>query len=165
MTDAGFQLPSADRAPDPLAHFEIYRGIAWKRVFAYVIDVAVIALLLSAAVLVLGFVGILTFGLLTPLLVGFFALIPFLYHTLLLAGPRHATLGMRVFGVEMRSLTNRYPDIVQAAIQTLLFYVSMGLTGWLIAVWALFDSRRRMLHDIVAGTYVVNRRAAAGVPA
>ena len=165
MTNAGFQLPSADRAPDPIQYFELYRGIAWKRVFAYFIDVVVIAFILGAAVLVFGIVGIFTFGLLTPLLVIIFALIPFLYHTLLLAGPHHATLGMRVFGVEMRSLTSHYPDVVQAAIQTALFYFSVGVTAWLIVIWALFNPRRRLLHDILAGTYVVNRRAAQSVPA
>jgi uncharacterized RDD family membrane protein YckC len=165
MTDAGFQLPAADRAPDPIVHFELYRGLAWKRAFAYFVDVAIIAVIMAVAVFVLGVIGVVTFGLFNPLLIAVFALIPFLYHTLLLGGPRHATLGMGLFGVEMRSLTNGHPDNVQAAIQTVLFYLSVGLTGWLIVIWALFDPRRRMLHDILAGTYVVNRRAALGVPA
>ena len=93
-----------------------------------------------------------------------FGLIPFCYHTLLLSGPHHATLGMRLFGIEMRSIPIGYPDSIQAAIQTALFYISMGLTLWLLVLWALFDPRRRMLHDILAGTYVVNRRAALSLP-
>ncbi len=166
MSNTGFQLgPPASRAPDPMSYFELYRGVAWKRVAAYAIDVVVIATILLFALLVFGFIGLLTFGMLGPLLVVIFALIPFCYHMLLLSGPRHATIGMRVLGLEMRSVTNGYPDQVQAAVQTMLFYLSVSITGFLILIWALFDSRRRCLHDIVAGTYVVNRAAAMAVPA
>lgn len=166
MTEPGFQLgPPASRAPDPITYFELYRGVAWKRVIAYMIDAVVIAFLMLFALLVFGVIGLLTFGALGPLFVVIFALIPFCYHMLLLSGPRHATVGMRVLGVEMRSVTNGYPDQIQAAVQTMLFYISVSLTGFLILIWALFDSRRRCLHDIVAGTYVVNRAAAMAVPA
>lgn len=166
MTHPGFQIgPPATRAPDPISYFELYRGVAWKRVVAYMIDVVMIAIIMLFALLVFGFIGILTFGMLGPLLIVIFALIPFCYHMLLLSGPRHATIGMRVLGLEMRSVTAGYPDQVQAAVQTMLFYLSVSITGFLILLWALFDSRRRCLHDIVAGTYVVNRSAAMAVPA
>lgn len=166
MTQPGFQLgPPATRAPDPISYFELYRGVAWKRVVAYMIDVVMIAFIMLFALLVFGFIGVLTFGMLGPLLIVIFALIPFCYHMLFLSGPRHATIGMRVLGLEMRSVTAGYPDQVQAAVQTMLFYVSVSITGFLILLWALFDSRRRCLHDIVAGTYVVNRAAAMAVPA
>ena len=166
MASPGYQLgPPATRAPDPIAYFELYRGVAWKRVVAYMIDVVMIAIIMLFALLVFGFIGVLTFGMLGPLLVVIFALIPFCYHMLLLSGPRHATIGMRALGLEMRSVTAGYPDQVQAAVQTMLFYLSVSITGFLILIWALFDSRRRCLHDIVAGTYVVNRAAAMAVPA
>lgn len=166
MTNPGFQLgPPANRAPDPVTYFELYRGVAWKRAVAYLVDVVVIAFLLLCALIVFGVIGLLTLGFLSPLLVVVFALIPFCYHMLLLSGARHATLGMRVFGLEMRSVTNGHPDQIQAAVQTMLFYLSVSLTSFLILIWALFDPRRRCLHDIVAGTYVVNRHAAMAVPA
>ena len=157
--------PPATRAPDPVSYFELYRGVAWKRFAAYIIDVIVIGFLLLFALMVFGIIGLLTLGFLSPLLIVVFALIPFCYHLLLLSGPRHATLGMRVFGLEMRSVTNGYPDQIQAAVQTMLFYISVSLTSFIILIWALFDPRRRCLHDIVAGTYVVNRQAALTVPA
>ena len=166
MTDPGNQpILAIERAPDPAAHFELYRGLAWKRAFAYFIDVMVIAVIVAVASLLFGIVGFMTFGILAPPFLAIVALIPFGYHTLLLGGPRHATIGMRVFGVEMRSLTLGYPDYVQAAVQTALFYLTVGFTAFVIVVWALFDPRRRMLHDILAGTYCVNTRAAAGMPA
>lgn len=166
MSNPSFQLgPPASRAPDPVTYFELYRGVAWKRAFGYLIDLVVIAFLMLCALIVFGIIGLLTLGFLRPLLVVVFALIPFCYHMLLLSGPRHATLGMRVFGLEMRSVTNGYPDQIQAAVQTMLFYLSVSLTSFVILIWALFDPRRRCLHDIVAGTYVVNRAPAMAVPA
>lgn len=165
MTDTGFQFAvPASGAPDPFAHYELYRGVALKRAIAYLIDLLVIGFFLLMAAIVLTVIGVLTFGLLHPLLITIYALIPFCYHTLLLGGPSHATLGMRIMGVEMRSLTIGRPDYLQAAVQTVLFYLSIAIFSPIL-LWALFDSRRRMLHDILAGTYVVNRHAAAGIPA
>lgn len=165
MTQAGFEFTlSASGAPDPLVHFELYRGVAIKRVLAYLIDIVLIGFFLMIAAVVLFVIGVLTFGLLHPFLLLIYALIPFCYHTLRLGGPAHATIGMRLMGVEMRSLTIGYPDYLQAAVQTLLFYLSLSIFAPIL-LWALFDSRRRMLHDILAGTYVVNTRAAASFPA
>ena len=164
MTSAGASIPTGD-APDPIAYYELYRGVAWKRAVAYLFDLAVIGFFVAIAWVIFAIVGIMTFGLLYPLLIFFFGLIPFCYHTLLLSGPHHATIGMRIFGLEMRSVTLGYPDTAQAAIQTVLFYMSMALTVWLLIFWALFDPRRRMLHDILAGTYVINRHAGLGIPA
>ncbi len=166
MVNTGFQLGVSDaKAPDPMAHFELYRGVAWKRAIAYLCDVVVIGFIMLFAFFIFGIVGIMTFGLFHPLLVVVFALIPFCYHMLLLSGPRHATFGMRLFGLEMRSLTNGYPDQVQAAVQTFLFYLTVYPTGSLVLIWAIFDPRRRTLHDVIAGTYVVNRQAALAMAA
>lgn len=146
--------------PDPLAHPECYHGVALKRVLAYFVDVVIIAAILGVAALVFVVAGILTLGLLTPVLFAVFALIPLGYHTLLIGGPRSATIGMRAFGLEVRSLTLGHPDYVQALVQTAIFYLSVGLTAWLILIIALFNPRRRTLHDFIAGTVVVNRVAA-----
>lgn len=163
MSNAGFQLDlSASGAPDPIAHHELYRGVAIKRVIAYLIDLVCIGFFLMLAGFVLFIISVLTLGLLHPLLLMVYALIPFCYHTLLLGGPSHATLGMRLMGIEMKSLTIGSPDYVQAAVQTVLFYLSIAIFSPIL-IWALFDPRRRMLHDILAGTYVVNRNAAAAI--
>jgi uncharacterized RDD family membrane protein YckC len=145
-------------APDPLIHPAVYRGVACKRVLAYMADVAILALIMAAATLLVVIAGIVTFGLLTPLLWALWALIPLCYHITLLGGPRHATLGMRLFGLELVSLTAPRPDYVQAAVHTVLFYLSLS-TAWLILIVALFNPMRRTLHDYVAGTVIVNRAA------
>jgi uncharacterized RDD family membrane protein YckC len=146
--------------PDPLVHPECYHGVALRRVLAYLVDVVIIAAIMAVAALVFAVAGILTFGLLTPLLLVVFAFIPLGYHTLLIGGPRSATIGMRMFGLEVRSLEFDHPDTLQALVQSVIFYLSVALTSSLILIVALFNPRRRTLHDFIAGTVVVNRVAA-----
>lgn len=145
-------------APDPLAHPAVYRGVVMRRVLAYMVDVVIIAFLMAAATLLVVVAGFVTFGVLAPLLWALWALIPLCYHISLLGGPRNATLGMRLFGLELISLTAPRPDYLQATVHTVLFYLSLS-TAWLILIVALFNPMRRTLHDFVAGTVVVNREA------
>jgi uncharacterized RDD family membrane protein YckC len=64
---------------------------------------------------------------------------------------------MRAFGIEVRSWTGDRPDHLQALVQTVLFYVSTAATCSLILLVALFERRRRTVHDMVAGTLVIRR--------
>ena len=49
-----------------------------------------------------------------------------------------------------------YEPRLQAALVTIVFYVSVALTGWLVLVVALFNNQRRTLHDYLCGTIVIN---------
>lgn len=147
---------------DAWAHPEYFAGITLKRMFAYAIDVLVVAAL-AVPVWFLGmFVTALSFGLLAPVPALALALLPLAYHILLLTSPRAATLGMRFMGLRVRSLSRDSlswggrPTLIQAMIQIVCFYGSMALTGTLVLVIALFNPRRRTLHDWLAGTVVVN---------
>lgn len=149
-------------APDPWRQPEFFRGVTARRVAAYVVDVVLIMVtagILWSFLLVLGF---LTLGLAWGLLALPGVLVPLLYHTLLVAGPRSATLGMRLMGLRVVTVGplaeegGGRPALFQAIILTVTFYVSVAATGALILVVALFNPRRRALHDWVAGTMVVN---------
>jgi uncharacterized RDD family membrane protein YckC len=140
--------------PDPLAEPALYDGILSRRVVAYIVDVALIAILSLCVWLVFGVAGILTFGALTPFGIVVLAVLPVGYHTTFL-GRQGATPGMRLFDLEMRAWTGRPPDYSQAFLTTVLFYASVSLTAWLILLVALFTDRRRTLHDILAGTVMV----------
>ncbi len=124
--------------PEPFAAPECYRGVLVRRVFAYWVDLLCIGLLIALA-WVLFILG----------------LIPVLYHTLSIGGPRSATPGMRLTGVEVRSWTGERPSYLQAFVQTVLFYVTVYPTWSLVLLIALFNERRRTLHDMLAGTLVV----------
>jgi uncharacterized RDD family membrane protein YckC len=57
-------------------------------------------------------------------------------------------------------LSGAKPDYVQAALQCLLFYVTLALTGFLL-LFVFFNRQRRTLHDWMSGTIVVRRGRSA----
>ncbi|HTS93059.1 MAG TPA: RDD family protein [Stellaceae bacterium] len=142
--------------PEPFAAPGFYRGVLSRRVFAYCVDVVLIALLLIPVWLICATLTVLTFGLLSPVWL-IFGLVPVAYHSLLIGGRYSATLGMRMFEIEVRSWTGARPSLLQAFIQTVLFYVTTAATCWLILLIAPFERRKRTVHDILAGTLVIRR--------
>jgi uncharacterized RDD family membrane protein YckC len=141
--------------PDPDTFPEVYEGILPRRVLAYLVDLVCIGAIAAAAAILFAVLWLLSLGLLGPLLWLLFCLVPLAYHTILLAGPHSATLGMRLFDLELRSVTGERPGLLQALAQTALFYISVGATGSLILLVALFNRRRRTLHDWLSGTVMV----------
>ena len=140
--------------PDPLDDPDLYDGLIWRRSGAYLLDIMAIAVLFAVAWFLLGMLTVLSLGLLLPIKVAALALLPTGYHTYFL-GSGAATPGMRFFDVELRSWTGRRPDYFQAFLQTVLFYTTISLTAFLVLGVALFNDRRRTLHDFLAGTVAV----------
>jgi uncharacterized RDD family membrane protein YckC len=158
VVSAGFSYsPGSYRGgtPDPTAFPEVYEGILPRRVFAYFFDLICIGIIVVFVWIAFAVLWLTSFGLLGPVLWFLLGLIPFAYHTLLLAGRRSATFGMRAFDLELRSVTGERPGLLQAAAQTALFYITIGLTWSLILLVALFNRRGRTLHDWLAGTVMV----------
>jgi uncharacterized RDD family membrane protein YckC len=147
--DGGFAIP------EPAAFPELYEGVLWRRVLSYLVDLLCIGVVMLGVWVVFVLLWLLSFGLLGPVLWFLFGLVPLAYHTLLLAGSHSATWGMRLFDLELRSVTGERPSLLQALIQTVLFYVTVGMTCSLILLVALFNRRRRTLHDFLAGTVMV----------
>jgi uncharacterized RDD family membrane protein YckC len=143
--------PAADGADWPDGAFD---GIIVRRCLAFVADLAVILVLLIAASIIFGILGILTFGLLwpgaalTPLLVA-------AYFTLTLGGRHSATPGMRWQGIELRAWNGNRPGYLQAFLQTLVFYVTVVVGTALVLLVPLFNKRRRCLHDYLCGTVFI----------
>jgi uncharacterized RDD family membrane protein YckC len=149
--------------PDPLAHPDLYDGLLWRRSLAYLFDCCVIGLLLLAGWSSLILVGILSFGLLLPLVPLLVALIPIAYHALQVGGRHHATFGMRLFDLEVKTWTGGRPDVWQGLLMAAMFYATLAFTCFLILLVALFNDRRRTLHDYLAGVVVVRRALGAGL--
>jgi uncharacterized RDD family membrane protein YckC len=147
--------------PDPLAHPELYDGLLWRRSFAYLFDVIIIGLLLLAGWSSLILLGVLSFGLLLPLVPLLVALIPVAYHALQVGGRHHATLGMRLFDLEVKTWSGGQPDVWQGFLMAALFYATLAVTCSLILLVALFNDRRRTVHDYLAGVVVVRRTQGA----
>ena len=133
-------------------------GVMFGRCVAFLVDAIAIAVLWVLLAWVLGMFGILTLGLgfgLWPLL----AWLPFAYHLLSLYGSNHATLGQRIMGLTVRRDDELGPPtLVQAAVSTVLFYISLGFSGVPFVI-ALFTIRHRTPHDMLSGLVVVRRKA------
>ena len=135
-----------------------FNGIIWARSLAFLADLAVILIAALAATVVFGILGALTFGLLWPG-ISLTPLIALAYFTFTLGGPQSATPGMRWQGIELRTWDNRRPGYVQAALQTILFYVTVPLGSLLLLIVPFLNYRRRCLHDYLCGTVFVRTSA------
>lgn len=158
-------LPASSTAApmfvDPFGDPATFDGVIIRRIFAYLVDLIVLLGVIFLYKIAVGLLTIVTFGLLTPILVLIGAAIPLAYHTLTIGGSAAATLGMRLFDLQVSTWNGGKPGYLQALLQTAAFYVTVGLTSGLILLWALFNNRRRCLHDLLCGTVIHRRRKVA----
>jgi uncharacterized RDD family membrane protein YckC len=139
---------------NPIDEDWLTEGVPTRRVFAWLIDVLLIALIFVALWFALVLFGLLTLGLGLPLL-AILPFVPLCYHMLFLAGPPSATPGQSALGLTVRRNDDfGRPTPVQAVVSTLLFYATLATSGLLLLI-ALFTVRRRTLHDLVSGLVVV----------
>jgi uncharacterized RDD family membrane protein YckC len=136
------------------------QGVMTRRVFAWFVDLLLLALILVVLWVIFMLFGLLTLGLGFPLL-GALPFVPFCYHVLFLAGPGSATPGQRTLGLLARRNEDfGRPTALQAVISTIVFYLTLATSGLLLLV-ALVTFRHRTLHDLVSGLVVVRAEAIA----
>jgi uncharacterized RDD family membrane protein YckC len=144
---------------DPMLEPELFRGVLTRRVLAFLIDIVVLSV-----PIILGYVFIAVFGLITLGLgwVLFWLAWPasviwaIVYYGASLGGPHSATLGMRVMDLELRTWYGAPGYFVLGAMHAVLFWISISFLSPLVLLVGLFNSRRRLLHDFVLGTVIVN---------
>ena len=143
--------PISRGLPDPIYEADIYRDVPTKRLFAWVIDVALIA----AMVMVLTLFSFLTALFFLPLL---WAIVSFLYRWSTLAGGS-ATLGMRFMAIEIRQGDGSPLDGQSALLHTAGYFVSVvTFPLQLISIAMMLGTARKQgLTDAVLGTAAVNR--------
>ena len=137
-------------------------GVPLRRVWAWLIDFVLIAVLAAVLWVILFAFGLFTFGLGMSLL-GLLPLVPVAYHCLfvMMSG---ATPGQSFMGLTVRRNEDLGPpDFARAALFTLGLYVTL-VAGVVWLAVAFFTLRRRTLHDILAGVVVVRRRALTSAP-
>jgi uncharacterized RDD family membrane protein YckC len=152
-------------AYDPVLNPELFDGVLSRRILAFVIDLVILAIpVVLASIFIFAF-GIVTLGLgffLYGLLYPGTVIWALVYFGVTLGGPSSATIGMRVMDLEMRTWYGAPAYFVLGAVHAIVFWVSItALTPFIVLV-AFFNERRRLLHDILLGTVVINnaRRAA-----
>lgn len=153
-------------AYDPARNPELFEGVLSRRVVAFLIDFIFISVPVALAAMFIFAFGIVTLGL------GFalYWLLPpgaviwaICYFGITLGGPRSATIGMRVMDLEMRTWYGAPAYFVLGAVHAVAFWVSMSALTPFILLVAFFNERRRLLHDIVLGTVVINNAERAAM--
>ena len=152
---------------DPWSQPELFRGVPTRRVFAFLIDLVVLSIPVILGYLFIAVFGLITLGLGWAL---FWLAWPasviwaLVYYGSSLGGPHSATLGMRVMDLELRTWYGAPGYFVLGAAHALLFWASVSFLTPPVVLVGLFNGRRRLLHDIVLGTVVINSSVRAAVP-
>jgi uncharacterized RDD family membrane protein YckC len=159
-------------AYDPAANPELFDGVLARRVVAFVIDFIVIAIPVVLTAMFIFAFGIVTLGLgfaLYWLLSPATVIWALCYFGFTLGGPRSASIGMRVMEIEMRTWYGAPAYFVLGAVHAIAFWFTVSFFTPFILLVAFFNERRRLLHDILLGTVIINsparaamRRATAG---
>ena len=138
----------------PVFGIERFEGVLSRRIIAFILDCILIAILLIPFLIFSLALAILTFGLLVVPVGG---VLTFFYFMLFTGGSKSATPGMRLLGIELRDARGGRPDLLQAGIRVLVFMATNTILPVIICAVALFDLRRRTLHDRLTSTVVVRR--------
>src|SRR5262245_21051140 len=144
---------------DPVTQPGRFSGVFTKRVLAFLIDSVVIAVPVVLGYLFIAVFGVVTLGLGWAL---FWLAWPasvvwaIVYYGATLGGPHSATIGMRVMDIELRTWYGAPGYFVLGAMHAVLFWLSISFLTPLVVLVGLFNGRRRLLHDIVLGTVVIN---------
>lgn len=138
---------------DPMTQPQFYRDVASKRLFAWVIDTVIVALICLLIVPFTAFVAVFFF-------LGLMGVVGFAYRVITLTGAS-ATWGMRLMAIEFRDASGARLDLGQAFLHTLGYTVSWAVAPLqLISVVLMATSNRGQgLTDLVMGTAAMNRRA------
>jgi len=153
-------------AYDPAANPELFDGVLSRRVLAFIIDFIIIAVPVVLTSMFIFAFGIVTLGLgwalywlLTPATV-IWALC---YFGATLGGPHSATVGMRVMDLEMRTWYGAPAYFVLGAVHAIAFWFTVSFFSPFVLLVAFFNRRRRLLHDIMLGTVIINSPARAAM--
>jgi uncharacterized RDD family membrane protein YckC len=151
---------------DPWLQPELFRGVLARRVFAFLIDLVVLSIPVILACVFIAVFGVVTLGLGWAL---FWLISPasviwaLVYYGASLGGVHSATLGMRVMDLQLRTWTGAPGYFVLGAAHALLFWLSVSFFTPLVLLVGLFNGRRRLLHDMILGTVVINSSVAPRV--
>lgn len=139
--------------PDPDLRPEFYKDVPLKRLLAWVVDSA----LTTAICLVIGLFTFFTAFFIWPLL---FLVVGFIYRSITLANGS-ATLGMRLFAIELRRADGAHFDAGSAFAHTLGYTISWALPILQVISVVLMatTARGQGLSDHFLGTVMINRRA------
>jgi uncharacterized RDD family membrane protein YckC len=171
MTDSGprrigVSIELKPHAYDPVTNPELFEDVLARRLIAFLIDLAILAIpifvagifMAAATFATLGLAAIL-FAFLSPLYWPLIVLWALVYYGYTLGSPASATVGMRVLDLELRTWYGAPAYFVLGAVHALALWLSISFLTPLILLVGFFNARRRLLHDMLIGTIVINNPA------
>lgn len=153
-------------AYDPDMQPELFEGVLSRRVIAFIIDFFIIAIPVALAAMFIFAFGIVTLGLgfaLYWLLSPGAVIWALVYFGMTLGAPASATIGMRMVDLEMRTWYGAPAYFVLGAVHAIVFWFLVSALTPFILLVAFFNRRRRLLHDILLGTVVINNAERASM--
>jgi len=162
----GVSIEVKPHAYDPLVNPELFDGVLPRRFIAFIIDVVIIGIPVMLAAIFIFVFGLVTFGLgwaLYTILSPASVIWAIVYYGLTFGSPASATIGMRVMDIEMRTWYGSPAYFVLGAVHAIVFWITVTILTPLILLVGFLSERRRLLHDILVGTVVVNNTVRASV--
>lgn len=143
--------------PDPATAPELFEGILSRRVFAYLIDLAIIGVLIIAFSIVGLIAGFVTFGLAWMALVVVVPATIVIYYAATLGSHKRATIGMQAMDIVLTPTRGQPLDGWMAMVHAAVFWITVAISWPISLLFALFTPRRQMIHDLIVGTLMVRR--------
>jgi len=137
-----------------LDDMRVYEGVRTRRVFAFVIDYCIIALLLIPFAILVFLLGIITLGLGWMLFSVLAPAVALAYIWTTMGGPNQATVGMQMMSIRLERLDGGRVDGILAIVHSVLFWAGNVILTPLVLLASLFLERKRTLHDLLLGTVV-----------
>jgi uncharacterized RDD family membrane protein YckC len=160
----GINVDLKPHAYDPATQPELFEGVLARRVMAFLIDVLIIAAPLAFLAIVMAVFTVFTLGLgafVFLLLWPISVIWALLYFGMTLGSASSATIGMRIVGLEMRTWYGAPCYFVLGAVQAVAYWLTVTFLTPFVLLVPLFNDRRRLLHDMLVGTIVINHPARA----
>ena len=137
------------REPGTVAQPAGLSGVRTARVVAFLIDYAIVFLISIPLLVIVGIPAFLL-GVGIPIL----GIVAVAYVAFTMGGQKQATLGMRLMGVRVFRDDGATVGPALAALHAVLFWF-IHIVGIMLALLVtFFSSKKRLLHDILLGTYV-----------
>jgi uncharacterized RDD family membrane protein YckC len=152
-------LEMGENPLDPAINPDLYGTMRTRRSIAFLIDVVGITVLMVVASVIVFVLGVVTLGLGWLLYFILWPAVAVLYYLLAFAGGAPRTPGMAFAGIELRMWYGDRPDLLIGLAHPILFYLSVTFLTPFIVLVSFLSARKRLAHDIVLGTVVVDSDA------
>jgi uncharacterized RDD family membrane protein YckC len=129
-------------------------GVRTKRVFAVLIDWAIILGLCIPVAIVIFLLGVATLGLGWILYGAMFPAVSLLYSGFTMGSPRQATIGMRLMDIHVERTDGSHIDFLTAVAHTFLFWAANVIATPLVLLVTLFTDNKRTVHDLLTESVV-----------